>query len=492
MSKQDSLKKKTVSGIMWKGLERSCAQIVSMVVSIVLARILIPDDYSVVSIVTIFFTFCNLFITEGINSSLIQKKDADDLDFSTVLVLNICSATVLYVIMFFASPYIAKIYHKEIISPVIKVMALTFFINGYKAVLSAKIASEMKFKKYFFATIGGTVISAFVGVFMAIKGRGAWALVAQHMTNYFVDSVILTFTTKIRFKFKFSIERFKNLFSYGGKIFFASIITTIYNEVKPLIVGTKFSTTDLAFYNRGESFPSIINGLISSTLTSTLFPAMAKLQDDKEALCNITHRYIRVMSYIIFPALLCFFAVSDNFIKIVLTEKWLFASPYVKIFCIVYLLELIQIANINAIKAIGRSDLILKMELIKKVSYAVVIIVFVVFSKSPIFLALSGIVCNIIATIVNVYPNRKLIGYGYLDLIKDLFPNAIIAVPMCIIVNLMNKLTINMYLLLILQMLTGMILYLLFSIMTRNENLKYVINTVFQLVKKSKGDKNEA
>ena len=484
MHSNDSLKRKTVSGIIWKGLERSCAQIVSMVVSIVLARILEPDDYSVVSIVTIFFTFCNVFITEGINSSLIQKEDADELDFSTVLVLNICSAAVLYIIMFFSAPFVAQLYHKDIITPVMRVMALTFFINGYKAVLSAKITSDMKFKKYFLATIGGTVISAVVGIAMAVKGMGAWALVVQHMTNNFVDSVILTFTTKIRFKFKFSYERFKNLFSYGGKIFFTAIITTVYNEIKPLIVGTKFSATDLAFYNRGESLPSAVNGLISATLTSVIFPAMTKLQSDKRALNNVLHRYVSVTSYLIFPALLGFFAVSDNFIKIVLTEKWLFASPYIKIFCIVYLMDLIQIGNINAIKAIGRSDLILKMEIIKKSLYAVVIALCVVFAKSPIYIAWSGIICNIIATIVNVYPNKKLIGYGYIDLIKDLALNTVISVIMCIVVNLMNKLVINIYALLILQVVVGAVLYILLSIITRNRSFRYTTNTVLQMLGK--------
>ena len=479
-----SLKKKTISGIIWKGLERSFAQIVSMVVSIVLARILVPEDYSVVSVVTIFFTFCNLFISEGINSALIQKKDADELDYSTVLILNMGAAIVLYVIMFFSAPYIAKIYKNDIIEPVVRVMALTFFINGYKAVLSAKISSDMQFKRYFWATFGGTLLSAVVGIAMASKGFGAWALVAQHMTNSFVDSLILTFTTKIRFKLKFSAERFKSLFSYGGKIFFASIITTVYNEIKPLIVGTKFSTSALAFYNRGESFPSIINSLISATLTQTIFPAMTKLQDDRAALRNVTSRYISMMSFLIFPALLGFFAISDEFITVILTEKWLAAAQYVKVFCVVYMLELIQIGNINAIKALGRSDLILKMEVIKKVTYAIIIVLFVVFSESPLLLACSAILCNIVATIVNTYPNKKLIDYGYLDLFKDIIPNLINATVMCIVVMLVQRLSLNVYLMLVLKIFVGVIVYAFMVIITKNKSFKYLMNTIKQMFKK--------
>lgn len=479
-----SLKKKTISGIIWKGLERSFAQIVSMVVSIVLARILLPEDYSVVSVVTIFFTFCNLFISEGINSALIQKKDSDELDYSTVLILNMGAAVLLYVIMFFSAPYIAKIYENDIIEPVVRVMALTFFINGYKAVLSAKISCDMQFKRYFWATFGGTLLSAVVGITMASKGFGAWALVAQHMTNSFVDSLILTFTTKIRFKLKFSAERFKSLFSYGGKIFFASIITTVYNEIKPLIVGTKFSTSALAFYNRGESFPSIINSLISATLTQTIFPAMTKLQDDRAALRNVTSRYISMMSFLIFPALLGFFAISDEFITVILTEKWLAAAQYVKVFCVVYMLELIQIGNINAIKALGRSDLILKMEVIKKVTYAIIIVLFVVFSESPLLLACSAILCNIVATIVNTYPNKKLIDYGYLDLFKDIIPNLINATVMCIVVMLVQRLSLNVYLMLVLKIFVGVIVYAFMVIITKNKSFKYLMNTIKQMFKK--------
>ncbi len=480
MSKNDNLKQKTINGIFWKGLERLCAQAVSLIVSIVLARILLPEDYSVISIANIFFAFCNLFITEGINSALIQKKDADSVDYSTVLVLNMGAATILYIAMFLLAPLIAKIYNRVEIISVIRIMALTFFIHGYKAVLSAKISSEMKFKKYFSATIGGISASAIIGIVLAMNGAGVWALVAQKMSNEIIDSLILTFVTKIKFRLQFSYARFKSLFSYGGKIFFASIVTTLYNQAKPLIVGLKFSTNDLAFYNKGESFPSLINSVVNSTLTTTIFPAMAKCQDSTEAIRNITHRYISVMSYLLCPILLGFFSVSDNFVSVILTEKWNPIVPYIKVFCIAYMLDLIQIGNINAIKALGRSDLILKMEIIKKSLYAVVILSFVLWGGSPIVLATSTIICNLIATVVNIYPNRKLIGYGYRDLLQDMFPNLIISVVLCICVSLMNYLKMNLIVLLALQIVVGILLFLGLSIITKNQNFKYILHTLCQ------------
>ena len=186
---QRNLKNKTISGVIWKGLERVAAQLVSTIVGIVLARILIPDDYSVVSIVTIFFSFCNIFISGGLNTALIQKKDSDILDFSTILIANIVMATVLYAIMFFCAPLIADVFKKDLLTPIIRVMSLAFFINGYKAVVSAKITFDLQFRKFFWSTIIGTAISAVVGIVMALNGFGPWALVAQQMTNSFIDTL---------------------------------------------------------------------------------------------------------------------------------------------------------------------------------------------------------------------------------------------------------------------------------------------------------------
>ena len=474
MQHPDNLKNKVFSGVIWKGLERVCAQGVSLIVSITLARILVPNDYSVVSIATIFFSFCDLFISSGLNSALVQKKDSDKLDYSTIFVTNITFAFILYWVMFFCAPYIANLYDKPIVTPIIRVMALSFFINAYKAVLSAKVSSEMQFRKFFFSTIIGTVISAIIGIVMAIKGFGAWALVAQQMSNSLIDSIILTVTTRYYFGFRFSFARFKGLFKYGGKIFLASILSVAYDQCKPLIVGIKFSTDDLAYYNKGNSFPALINSVGNNTLTSALFPAMAKVQDDKPLILSMTRRFMRLSSFFIFPVMIGLFGVSENFVRVVLTEKWLPIVPYITVFCFSYMLDLIQIGNLQAIKALGRSDYILKMEIIKKVSYAIIIIVFVIMSDSPIALALSSLVCGVVATIVNTYPNKKLIGYSFAGLLRDTMPNLIPAAIMGAVVYFMNGLSINVYLLLVLQVFAGCVIYFGIAFLLKNENLIYI------------------
>ena len=474
----NNLKNKAFSGMIWKFMERICAQVVSLIVSIVLARILMPDDYSIVSIVTIFFTFCNVFISGGLNTALIQKKDADVEDYSTVLHTSMFVALILYMVMFFLAPSIANLYSKQILIPVIRIMSLTFFINAFKSVLSAYTSSNLQFKKFFFSTIVGTIISAFVGIYMAINGYGAWALVAQQMTNSLLDTLILYLTTKYRIIFKVSFKKLKSLFSYGWKIFVSSIISVIYDQINPLIVGVKYTSKDLAYYSKGQSYPGLINSTISDTLQSVLFPIMSKVQDNKEMVLSVTRKYIKVASYVIFPMMIGLFSVSDIFVEVVLTEKWLPIVPYIQIFCFSYMLNIIQVGNLQAIKAIGRSDITLILEIVKKSFYLIIIILFVILSKNPIVLALSSIVCTVFATVVNTYPNRKLLGYKYKYQLNDLLPNLIISIIMGIVVYLIKYIQISKVLILILQVFIGIIVYLLLSKFTKNENLYYLIDYV--------------
>lgn len=482
--KESSLKSSAFSGFIWKFAERICAQMVSMVVSIVLARLLLPEDYAVVGIVSIFFTFCNVFISGGLGTALIQKKNADMVDYSTILHISMIVAALIYVVMFFFAPYIAKIYEIDLLIPVIRVMGLTFFINAFKSVLCAYTSNNLQFKKFFLSTIVGTIVSAFVGIFMAKNGFGAWSLVAQQMTNSFMDTVILYFTTKFKVLFVISWKRFKRLFSFGWKLFVSSIISVIYDQINPLIVGVKFKPTDLSYYTKGKSFPSLIDSTINNTLSAVLFPVISKVQDEKTYVLNITRKYIKTASYLIFPIMCGFFAVSESFVKILLTEKWFFAVPYMQIFCFSYMFNIIQTGNLQAIQAIGRSDVSLILEIIKKSCYFVVILAFVLLSDSPIMLAFSTIVCTVIATLVNTFPNRKLLGYKYRYQLMDIVPNLFIAILMGVVVLVMNNINISAYLLLPLQVIVGGILYVGLSLITKNENFYYLLSTIKQFLKK--------
>ena len=478
------LKKKAFSGMIWKFAERICAQMVSLVVSILLARMLMPDDYSVVSIVAIFFALCNVFISGGMNAALIQKKNADAEDYSTVLYLNLAIATVLYALMFLCAPLIAFIYQKQQIVAIIRIMGLTFFVNGLKSVLSAYVSSNLNFKRFFMSTIIGTALSAVVGVTMAYKGMGPWALVAQEMTNSIIDTLILYFSTRIKFVRTFSWKRIGSLFSYGWKIMVTSTISVLYEQCSPLIVGLKYTPADLAYYNKGSSFPGLINNTISDTLAAVLFPVMAKVQDDRTDVLNITRRFVKVASFVIFPLMVGLIAVSENFVIFLLTEKWLPSVPYIQIFCISYMFNLVQVGNLQAIKAIGRSDITLRMEIIKKTVYLVLLTIFVFFSEKPEVFALSTICCTLVALAVNTFPNRKLLGYFYRYQLADILPNLAISLTMGYLVMQLGRLQLSMYVMLPLQILTGVVVYVGLSILTKNESFRYLLDLLLQMRKR--------
>lgn len=481
MQKSSDLKKLAFSGFAWQFAERMCAQLVSMIVAIVLARMLTPDDYSVIGIVTIFFTFCNILITGGFNTSLIQKKDADFIDYSTILYATLIMAIMLYGVMFFSAPWIASLYSKPELTLIIRVMGITFFADSLKSVLSAYVSSTMQFRKFFYSTIIGTVLSAFIGIYLAYKGFGPWALVIQQMSNTFIDTLILFVTTKFKVLFVFSIERFKVLFNYSWKLFVASIISVIYEEIVPLIVGLKYTSTDLSYYSKGKSFPNLIGSTINSAISTVIFSVMSKLQDQKEMILETTRLYIRVSSYVIFPVMLGFFAVSKSFVLLLLTDKWIACVPYIQIFCVSSMFNVVQNGNLQAIKAIGRSDISLKLEVIKKSLYLIVIVVFVLFSKNPIMLALTSIVCTMIALAVNTYPNRELIGYRYRYQLSDIGPNLLISSLMGMIVLSMNVFELSPGLLLALQFFAGVLVYVVLSMLTKNSNFYYLLDTLKEM-----------
>ena len=475
----DNLKNKAVSGVMWKFLERICAQGISLIVSIILARILIPKDYSVVSIITIFFAFANVIISGGLNAALIQKKNSDQQDYSTVLFVSVLISIIIYFILFFTAPLIAKAYDQEILVVIIRVMSLILPINAIKSIYCAYISSTLQFKKFFFATLGGTIASGVVGITMALKGFGSWALVAQQMTNAVIDTIILICVAKLRIVFSFSLPKLKVLFKYGWKVLLSSFINTAYIQSKPLFIGLRFSSIDLSYYSKGASFPNLISETTTSTLSAVLFPVLSKSQDNKEKLLNWTRRFIKTTSFICFPCMLGLLAVSDNFVIVLLTQKWIEASFYIKIFAITGMFSMIHIGNCETIKAMGRSDIYLKMEIIKKTSYFAIIGVFMIFSNDPHILAMSGLLTTAVALIVNSIPNRKLINYSFKYQAIDVLVNLIPAIIMCISVYFIGFIPLKIkWLLLIIQIFTGIVIYFGLCIISKNESLRFLTTLI--------------
>lgn len=488
----NEIKQKALTSIIWKFLERIGAEVVAFVVSIILARLLDPKDYSAVSIVTIFFAFANILISGGLNSALIQKKDADNEDYSTILHVSLLISIGVYFIFFFAAPFIAEIYNQEQLVLMIRIMGLSLPITAIKSIWCAYISSTFQFKKFFFSTIGGTIVSAIVGLVMAYNGAGAWALIAQQMTNIVIGTLVLIFTTRLHIVFKISIKKLKVLFKYGWKVFVSSVIGQVYLQAVPMTIGVKYSGADLSFYTKGRNFPDLVTNMTTNTFSAVLFPTLAKVQDDKQRLLQGTRLFIRVTSFFMFPLMLGLFAVADNFVLVLLTEKWLPAVPYIRIFCIASMFEMIHVGNCETIKAMGKSGTFLIMEIIKKSGYFITIAAFLFLSDSPTTLALAFIVCTFIAIVVNSVPNIKYLGYKIRHQILDLLPNLITAVIMCACVFLLGLLKINPILLLFLQIFAGVLVYIVINLLIRNSSLFYMLDFLkTKFFKKNKEIKNE-
>lgn len=472
MEKENNVKQKVMSGLIWKFSERILAQLVTFIVSIVLARLLSPSHYGAIAIVNIFIALANVFVVSGFGNSLIQKKDADDTDFSSVFFFNILLGILIYFVVFFTAPFIASFYKMPILKPALRVLGLRLIVSGVNSVQHAYVAKKMMFRRFFWSTLFGTLASAVVGIIMAYKGFGIWALVGQYLTNSVTDTVVLWFTVKWRPKFLFSFKRLAFLFSYGWKILCSAILDTGYNELRSLVIGKVYTSEDLAYYNKGKSFPNLIITNVDSSIQSVLFPAMSNAQEKKEQVKAMVRRSIRISSYVMLPLMVGLALIAEPFVKLILTDKWLSCVPYVRIVCLTYSLRPIQTANLQAIKALGRSDIFLKLEVIKKIMGITILIC--VARLGVLAIAISGLFTAIVSSVINSYPNKELIDYSYSEQLKDLLIPAIPLITMSCVVLMIGLIKINVFFLLVLQIVFGMSTYIVFSAITKNEAFLYI------------------
>ena len=484
----DSLKKKTIGGFVWRFAERCGAQGVQFVVSLVLARILTPNDYGTVALIMVFINVLGVFINSGMGAALIQKKNADDLDYSSLFYFNMFMCVTLYAIMFFCAPLIAKFYDKPELVALTRVISLTFIVSGVKGIQNAYVSKHLMFKRFFFSTLGGTIVSAVVGILLAYKGYGAWAIVVQSLSNNAIDTLILWITVKWRPKFMFSFKRLKGLFSYGWKLLLSGLLDTGYNQLRSLIIGKVYSSTDLAYYDKANNFPSMIITNVNSSIDSVLLPSMSSVQDSKESVKGMTRRAMKTSTYVMAPLLMGLAACGQSVISILITDKWLPSYPFMVIFCITYMFYPVHTANLNAIKAMGRSDIFLKLEIIKKI--VGIIAILVTFKISVMAMAYSLLVTSVLAQIINSWPNKKLMNYSYLEQLKDILPGIGLAAFMGGCVYCVNFLHLSNWLTLIIQVPLGAVIYIGLSALLKLESFTYCWNMVKPIISKIFNKKN--
>lgn len=471
-----------VKGFMWRFAERCGAQLVSFVVSIVLARILSPEDYGTIALVTVFTAILQVFVDSGLGTALIQKKDADDLDFSSVFYFNFIVCLVLYAVMFLAAPYIALFYEDSTLTSVIRVLSLTIVISGVKGIQQAYVSRNMLFKRFFFSTIGGTIFSAFLGIGMACAGFGVWALVAQQISNTAIDTLILWITVKWRPKKVFSWQRLKYLLSFGWKLLVSALLDTGYNNLRNLIIGKLYSPTDLAFYNQGDKFPKVIVTNINASIDSVLLPTMSNVQEDRERVKQMTRRAIKTSTYIMAPLMMGLAFCAEPIVRLVLTDKWLFCVPFLRIFCITYMFWPVHTSNLNAINAMGRSDWFLRLEIVKKIVDMAILLSTMWFGVMA--MAYSLLLGSVLSQIINAWPNRKLLGYGYIEQVRDFAPGILLAVGMGFCVYFIGFIPLPTIISLIIQIISGAAIYIGASALLKLEEFEYLLEMIKSFFKR--------
>lgn len=508
-------KEKTIKGLFWGYLEKLGGEVVALIVSIVLARLLGPEAYGIIPLVTVFISILTVIVQGGFASALIQKKDADHKDFSTVFYFQLILSSVLYTGMFFAAPIIADFYDNSYLTPIVRVLALTLIIGAFNLVQHAYITKTMQFKKYFFASFTGTVVSGVVGIALAFiitshTGNpvyGAWALVAQKLTDYIIDTVFLWFSVKWRPALSFSFKRLKSLFSYGWKILASQFIDTIYKNLNTLIIGKAYSSADLAYYNKGTTYPQIIMNNLNQAIQQALFPALSSHQDNPVKIKNMTRRAMKTSSYLVFPAMMGFAAIGEAFIYLLLGEAWMSAVPFLWIACFNFAMWPIHTTNLQAIQAMGKSGTFLVAEIIKKTSNLLFLAAGVLlawnlaFEKSTdsvIVIALSSVFAEIVCVFVNAWPNKKIIGYGLKEQLADILPAFLLSVMMGIVVFAVGFIPFSVLIphsfacavvKLLIQAMTGIVIYILLSKIFKIDSFSYIKTTIKEFFKKKKSKK---
>lgn len=467
---------KIISNLIWKFSERMLAQVVTFIVSIVLARLLSPAEYGTIALVMVFITIADVFANAGFGNALIQKLHVDNIDYSSVLYFSLGISFIIYGILFLSAPYIADFYHSQILCSVLRVLGLRVPIAAFNSVQQAYVSKNMLFKRFFFSTLFGTLLSGVVGCVMAYRGFGIWSLVGQYLTNTIVDTTVLWFTVRWRPNLVFSFERVKTLFSFGWKLLVSSLLDTGYQQLRSLVIGGKYTSSDLAYYNRGQQYPQLVVTNVNTSISSVLFPAISQNQENLDAVKNMTRRAIKTSSYIMWPLMFGLAVISKPLVSWMLTDKWLPCVPYLQIACFNYAFWPIHTANLEALKAIGRSDLFLKMEIIKKIIGLALLVASMNFGVMAI--ALSMIISTILSSFINAYPNSKILKYSYIDQIKDMMPSILLSLLMSIVIYPISIIINNSLLLIIVQVLIGGMIYMLLSRIFKLESFMYIINMI--------------
>ena len=478
----DTRGRKAASSFLFKLVESLGMQGVSFLVSIVLARLLDPSDYGVLTTLTVFTAVSQVLVQSGLNTALIQKKDVDETDLSSVFYVSLGVAAALYALLYALAPAIGAYFAMPQLAPVLRVLALVLLPGALTSVQNAVVARQMAFRRLMLASLAATVLSGAVGIRMATAGLGYWALVGQQLTSQLGLACLLLAMVKWRPRRLFSWPRVRGLIAFGWKLLASSLLETGYNNLRTAIIGKRFSQDTLGFYNRGKQFPELMMNAVNGSIQSVMLPVLSEKQEDVSRMKQMMRRSVMVSSFLVLPMMAGLAAVAAPLVELLLTEKWLPCVPFLQICCVDFAFYPIHTANLQAINAMGRSDVFLKLELIKK-SYGLIILAVTVFCfDSVLAIAWGAVASTLLSAVVNAAPNRRLLGYGYLEQMRDVLPSMALAAVMFAAVSALGRLPLAPLMLLAVQVLVGIAVYGGLALLFRMESLRYLLDMLKRLL----------
>ncbi len=428
-----SLKTKVAKGAMWTLMEKLSTQAVQFVVGMVLARLLTPNDYGTVSLTAIFFAIANVLVDGGFGNALIQKKDADDLDFNSVFYLNLFMSVLVYIALFFAAPWISVFYKTPELKAIVRVSAICFLFNAVNAIQNAELTKKMLFHLSFRVSLITCFTSAVCGITLAFMGFGVWALVWSSLITGFVGVIARWFIIAWRPKMQFSFQRLKPLFSFGWKMAVSGLLDRFFVNLNGLLIGKFYTKADLAYVNKGQSLPNLAMSEVDATLGRVSFPVLVLLQDDKTKLRNAMRRMIQCSTFLVFPLMVGVAGCSYSLLRLLYGEQWTSATPYMMLSCFSFALWPFSSINLKGIMALGRSDIFLKLEIIKKILKLLAIMLAFRYGVF-VFMAVSAFALGPLSVLVNVWPNKKLLGYSMGMQLRDVLPTALICIAEAVVI----------------------------------------------------------
>ncbi|MBE5801647.1 MAG: lipopolysaccharide biosynthesis protein [Clostridiales bacterium] len=482
---------KAASSLMFKLLESFGMQGIAFVVGLVLARLLDPTDYGVLGMLTVFIAFSQVFVQSGLNTALIQKKDADETDFSSAFWLSLGVALALYLLLFAFAPLICRLMKRPEITPVLRVLALILIPGALVSIQGAAVARRMQFRRMMLCSLCATVVSGAVGIGMASAGMRYWALVGQQLSNQLCLAVLLLIFISWRPKRLFSWQRVSGLLRYGWKLLVSGVLETGYVNLRSLVIGLKYDTAALGYFTRGKQFPELVMNAVNGSIQSVMLPVLSREQDDKTRMKELMRRSVKTSSFVVLPLMAGLAGVAAPMVTLLIGEKWLPCVPFLQICCIDFAFYPIHTANLQAINAMGRSDVFLKLELIKKSYGLAILFIALLCFDTPIAIAWGAAISTLLSALVNASPNRKLLGYGYLEQMRDVLPSVLMALAMFGVVLLMGSLPLAPIVLLPLQVLTGVVIYLGLALVTRSDSLQFLLETLRGLLSRSRAKEEE-